>query len=538
MEPTADAILSAIAGFWSRIGPDDDARAVVTAAVAAISGLQPIRDACLVEADPWFAPEGILAITALPSGAARRQAAPSTDAEPEVGAFLRGAATAPPTEPAAVVLAWLGLAGSHGLALSIPDHALPVRVGSGDPPPVWGWIVLTADQPVDRRLTDALLPMVRHGVATALRHDLAERVIRESPHPINLHAGQERRRSNPAQKRFIGFSDADFAREPTLWARLSHPEDQARQQALVERLWRGEDDRFDIDKRYILPDGRTLWGRNTYLLFRDHAGRVRCQVSYLFDLTRIKTAEHAARDALAEAHRASAVRSRFLANASHEMRTPLHGIASAIDLMDGAASEDERGQLLDTMRYSAALLLRLVNDVLELARLESAGFQLDIRPQSLGGALGELVATLRPLLRDRPVRLEVEIDPGLPAHLHFDRERIQQIVSNLVGNASKFTRTGAITIGVRCAEVDAGMADIVLTVADTGIGMDESRRANLFEPFAEATEPVAGRQPRGSGLGLAIVRGLVQHMGGTIGVDSIPGTGTTVSVVLTMAVAG
>jgi signal transduction histidine kinase len=220
------------------------------------------------------------------------------------------------------------------------------------------------------------------------------------------------------------------------------------------------------------------------------------------------------------------------------MRTPLHGIASAIDLMDGAANDEELSQLLDTMRYSAGLLLRLVNDVLELARLESSGFQLDIRPQALGPALGELVATMRPLLRDRPVRLDLDLDPGLPTHLHFDRERIQQIVANLVGNASKFTRAGVITVGVRCVRIDAGMADILVAVADTGIGMDEGRRANLFEPFAEATEPVAGRQPRGSGLGLAIVRGLVQHMGGTIRVDSTPGTGTTVTVTLPMAVAG
>ncbi|MFM2092161.1 MAG: hypothetical protein RLZZ127_2650, partial [Planctomycetota bacterium] len=255
---------------------------------------------------------------------------------------------------------------------------------------------------------------------------------------------------------------------------------------------------------------------------------------YLFDLTRIKAAEIAAREALAEAHRASAVRSRFLANASHEMRTPLHGITSALDLIDGTSSDAERAVLLDTMRYSAAILLRLVNDVLELARLESDGFQLDARPQELASALAELLATLRPLLRDRPIRLDLELDPAIPARLRFDRERIQQVMSNLVGNAAKFTREGTITVAAHCLRLEPGTATIALAVADTGIGMDPDRRANLFEPFAEATEPVAGRQPRGSGLGLAIVRGLVQHMGGTIRVDSEPGVGTTVTITLPM----
>jgi PAS domain S-box-containing protein len=532
MEPTADAILTAIARFWERTGPTDDAHAVIDAAWTAITATQPFRAGRLVEADAWHAPGGAVAVTGLPREACRLIPAPDPGIEPVVAACLRSPADPGPTVAPAEFLEWLGLPGTHGLVLAIPDPVLPVRLPAGGPPPVWGWLVLAADRVPDPRLARTLLPMIRHAVAAALQRELGERILAESPHPINIHAGQERRRSNPAQERFIGFSDQDFAKDPGLWTRLSHPDDRERQQDLVDRLWRGEDDRFHLDKRYVLPDGRIVWGRNTYLLVRDHAGRVRYQISYLFDLTRIKAAEVAAREALAEAHRASAVRSRFLANASHEMRTPLHGITSALDLIDGADSDGERAVLLDTMRYSAAILLRLVNDVLELARLESDGFQLDARLQELAPTLAELLATLRPLLRDRPVRLELEIDPAIPARLRFDRERIQQIVANLVGNAAKFTRDGAITVAARCLRLEPGTATIALSVADTGIGMDEARRANLFEPFAEATEPVAGRQPRGSGLGLAIVRGLVQHMGGTIRVDSTPGAGTAVVVTL------
>jgi PAS domain S-box-containing protein len=529
-EPTAESLLAATRAFWDRLPPGADPWQVARSAAAAMAGAGAAEAAWLVEADPWLVPGGILAITDLVTGATRTRPAPvPTDPAP-VRERLSGAG--PVAAWDGDVAAWLGLGTAPMVALPLLDRVIPP--GAGGPPP-WGWILVRGGLvPV----AVVLQPMVQHALDAALHRQTYTTLFQHSPHPINIHFGQERRFSNPAQERFIGFSDAEIARDPAIWQRISHPDDWQRQRDLVDALWRGEGDRFHYDKRYLLPDGRTVWGRNTYLLLRDRLGRVRHQISYLFDLTLIKAAEQTARDALAAAQRASEVRSRFLANASHEMRTPLHGIASALDLLDGCTDEDERRQLLDTVRLSAVLLLRLVNDVLELARVESAAFDVDLRPHDLAESLSALARTLRPLLAGRPVDLVLDVDPGLPSLLVFDRERIQQVVANLVGNAAKFTRQGRIAVAVRAGERRGdGPVGITIAVTDTGIGMDPGRLATLFEPFTETAVPVAGAQPRGSGLGLAIVRGLVERMGGTVTAASRPGAGTTITVAVPMAVA-
>jgi PAS domain S-box-containing protein len=405
------------------------------------------------------------------------------------------------------------------------------------PPALWGWLVLPPPaDPGDPAITIGQR-IVQQAVRAALLRDLGEAVLGLSPHPINFHAGQERRHSNAAQEQFIGFSEAEIAADPSVWRRMSHPDDQMEQDAQVARLWRGEADRFDLDKRYVLGDGRTVWGRNSYVLVRDHAGRVRYQISYLFDMTRIKQAEQAAQEALAEARHALAVRASFLANASHEMRTPLHGIISSIDLLVDSADPAEREQLLDTMRLSTGLLLRLVNDVLELARVESDTFQLRVEPCDLSALLDELAGMLRPLVASSAVELSVRCSPEVPRRLMVDRDRIGQILTNLVGNAAKFTTAGRISVAVDRIDGTVALHRIAIAVSDTGTGMTPHQVDGLFAPFGATAEPIAGEQRRGSGLGLAIVRSLVERMGGEISVESILGAGTTIRVMLPMTAA-
>jgi signal transduction histidine kinase len=414
----------------------------------------------LVEADPWNPAAGMLAVTPLPgTSAILHRMTPALAAA--------GLRPDPPVPRLLGTAAHGVLPGCDGPSTILPllNRAIPTHATAHAP---WGWLVIPGDHATAADLA-AARAVIQLAIDAALERQVRGWVMELSPHPINYHAGQERRWSNAAQEAFIGFSAEVIRSDPRLWGRISHPEDQREQDRLVASLWRGEASGFNLDKRYTLPDGRTVWGRNSYHLVRDSHGRPALQISYLFDLTRIKEAEAAAADALAEAKRALEVRSSFLANASHEMRTPLHGILSALELLDEPCTADERRALLDTMGLSARLLLRLVNDVLELARVESDGFRLHESACDLRALARSLSDAMRPLLQPG-VALAWSCDEAVPRVVLADQDRLRQILLNLMGNAAKFTPTGHIALAISSAGPRTRFA-----VSDTGIGMDSER---------------------------------------------------------------
>jgi signal transduction histidine kinase/ActR/RegA family two-component response regulator len=219
--------------------------------------------------------------------------------------------------------------------------------------------------------------------------------------------------------------------------------------------------------------------------------------------------------------RASEARSRFLAHVSHEIRTPLHGVLSMLDLALRAELPAEAQQQVATANESAAILLRLLNNVLDLTRAESDALVLDEQPFSLHAALAEVLRPLAAEARSRGLAFTATAAPGLAELRHGDRFRVCQIALNLVGNALKFTPGGSI--GVRL-EAEPDDPDFIrLEVADTGPGIDEASQAAIFTPF---TQGEGARAYGGAGLGLAIVRELATRMHGRVWVESSRGRGS------------
>jgi signal transduction histidine kinase len=214
---------------------------------------------------------------------------------------------------------------------------------------------------------------------------------------------------------------------------------------------------------------------------------------------------------------ADRMKSEFLANTSHELRTPLNSIIGFLSLvLDGLCNnEEERQELLNHALRSAKHLLALINDVLDLARIEAGRMQLDLREVDLRAVLEEVAITLE--VQARKKDLEFLLSPGpLGVRVTADESRLRQVLMNVVGNSLKFTSRGHVAIDV---EAPPGAPFVDIVVRDTGIGLAPERRDRLFKKFSQADASTT-RRFGGSGLGLAIVKQLLEAMGGSIRIDS------------------
>ena len=254
----------------------------------------------------------------------------------------------------------------------------------------------------------------------------------------------------------------------------------------------------------------------------------------LTDISRQKATQRLLQQARRAADEANEAKSMFVATMSHEIRTPLHGALGNLELLAMAELTPMQKERVVAVRRAFDALLALVNDVLDLSKVEAQELQLHVEPFHLDDVIERCAQTFAPVITGKGLQFLCLIDPRLSGSWSGDGHRIAQILMNLLGNARKFTETGTIALRAVLSEATGRRAWVRLSVADSGIGIPAAQQQRIFEPFAQADRSIASRYG-GTGLGLSLCRRLTDLMGGRISVESIDGEGSVFTVDLPLA---
>ncbi|WP_341328380.1 transporter substrate-binding domain-containing protein [Methylotuvimicrobium sp. KM2] len=315
----------------------------------------------------------------------------------------------------------------------------------------------------------------------------------------------------------------------TEWIERIHPEDRSLVHCSISQLQQ-RDDQAHKEYRVIRPDGiiRTLYSASRIIGDDNKPGKI---IGVSWDISERKNAEIALANAKEQAESANQAKSRFLANMSHEIRTPMNAIIGFTELLDEQIKEPHLKSFVKTIKAAGQSLLALINDILDLSKIEAGKLSIEKQACNPHQLFAELGGIFTMKMREKNLALILNVDPAIPNSLVLDATRLRQVLFNLIGNAVKFTDQGHIRLIARTANEDEirSRLDLCIDVEDTGIGISQEHQQVIFQEF-EQSEGQDIRKYGGTGLGLAISRRLVEMMGGEITVSSRLGEGSRFTV--------
>lgn len=283
---------------------------------------------------------------------------------------------------------------------------------------------------------------------------------------------------------------------------------------------------FEVDLQVYRKDGKPLWISVINSVILDDKNEVEKYVEVVIDITDKKQAEFQLIDAKEEAQQLSKAKDMFISVLSHEIRTPLNAVIGMSRLLQEENHLEAQEENLSVLKFSAETLMNLINDVLDLTKIETGNIELESAEVNLRELIDGITRSMQFRINDKNIYLHSNVDEAVPDIVMGDRTRICQILLNLVGNSVKFTEDGGITIDLKLIEQTQNKVTVRFAVNDTGIGIAADKIDTIFESFKQA-EADTTRKYGGTGLGLAITKKLVELHGSRINVDSTPGEGST-----------
>jgi PAS domain S-box-containing protein len=338
---------------------------------------------------------------------------------------------------------------------------------------------------------------------------------------------------SPAWTALLGQPVKQVMGQP--FQKFVHPDDLFGCMVFLKRLIETGQRQEGVEYRVQHTDGTWYWHTSSAVPFKDEAGTMVGFYGIARDITGQKKAEEALVLAKEQAEAATQTKSEFLSNMSHEIRTPMNAIIGLSKLLLDTPLNAGQRDYLGKIHSSSRMLLGVINDILDYSKIEAGKMDLDLHRFRIDDLLDQVKTLFASAADEKGLELYFQVSPGLPRALVGDSLRLVQVLSNLLGNAIKFTMQGHVTLKIQRLSGDDEQVRLRFEVQDTGIGLDGQQTARLFKPFGQADSSTT-RKYGGTGLGLVISRRLVERMGGTLNVESTPGQGSTFSFELTLSV--
>ncbi len=333
-----------------------------------------------------------------------------------------------------------------------------------------------------------------------------------------------------AMERLSGWPAESYYASPTLLREFVHEDDQPAVRAQIQLAIEANQP-FTVEYRAVHRSGRTFWVWEQGTAIRDDAGHVVSLDGVIIDISERKATELALQRAKTEAEVAAAAKTTFLANMGHEVRTPLNAILGFSGIVMGRPLDETQREHMKKVQEAAKALLQLVNEILDLAKLERGTLTLHPEVFSVTALARAALMAQQGAARRKGLALQLEADPALPDMVRGDPRRLRQVLDRLLDNAVKFTEKGSV-----CLQIAQDGGQLLLAVHDTGIGIAPESQKQIFEAFTQADASMS-RRYGGTGLGVTMARQLVEHMGGTVRLQSKLGQGSSFTIRLPLAAA-
>ena len=311
------------------------------------------------------------------------------------------------------------------------------------------------------------------------------------------------------------------------WEKVIHPDDLEMTKINWENSFK-TGDVFDMECRIINKEGEYKWHLSRALPIKGENGKIKMWVGTNTDIHEQKEAKSKAQIAQLSAEDAMQAKQQFLSNMSHEIRTPMNAIIGFTNVLLKSKVDKAQEEYLTAIKVSGDALLVLINDILDLAKVDAGKMTFEQTPFNLATSLSAMLQLFNIKMKEKNLALVEQFDTAIPEIIMGDPMRLRQIMLNLISNAVKFTEAGKITIRVALLKQDEKKVTIEFTVTDTGIGIHKNKLEHIFDDFGQAAYENS-RLYGGTGLGLAIVKKLIEQQGGTIHVESKLGKGSAFS---------